>query len=324
MKSKLEDYSFSKSEIRILREIADENHALSSIRTKLHIKPSLLSHDLRKLSQNGIVILKKRGRYTPKKIGARRKYVYFAESKHATLLRDLLVKDGHIQWEDVLSGLGIEVLFQMLNEYESESKQVSKVTFWRYSKELAARGIVKLAEGHYVITPRFSTLADFLAEFEHFLLNNLIEPISEKAVILWEKDFECLIRVPKNAHVPEKNLLKTATSRLNDFGIQMLSDFDVYFYSKRKKIIRVEDVILHTLLLEKNNVRYVTYGLLVLKKNMKGINNEYLLKEAQRLGLSLQINAMLQFLKTKVKRRGLTLPTWAEFMSKAKEYAVVA
>lgn len=133
-----------------------------------------------------------------------------------------------------------------------------------------------------------------------------------------------MIRVPKNVRVPEKNLLKTATSRLNDFGIQLLSDFDIYFYSRRKKIIRVEDVILHTLLLEKNNVRYVTYSLLVLKKNAKRVDKEYLLKEAQRLGLGLQINAMLQFLKTKGKRGGLTLPSWSEFVSRAKEYVVVA
>lgn len=324
MKRKLENYSFSKVEIKILREVANENHALSLLRTKLHIAPNLLSHGLRRLSQNGIVVLKKRGRSTLRKKGAGRKYVYFADSKHATLLRDLLVKDGHIQWEDVLSGLGIEILFQILNEYESESTDVSKVTFWRYSRELMARGIVRLAEGHYVITPRFSTLATFLAEFQHFLLNNLIKPISAKAAILWEKDFECLIRVPKNARVPEKNLLKTATSRLNDFGIQLLSDFDIYFYSKRKKIIRVEDVILHTLLLEKNNVRYVTYSLLVLKKNAKRVDKEYLLKEAQKLGLGLQINAMLQFLKTKGKRGGLTLPLWSEFVSRAKEYVVVA
>lgn len=322
MRRKLENYSFSKAEIKILREIANESHLLSSLREKLHIKPNLLSHDLRKLSQKGLIVFKKKGRLTFKKKGVGRKYVYFADSKHASLLRDLLIRDSHIQWEDVLSGLGIEVLFQVLNYGEVRFTDFSKVTFWRYSRALMARGIVKLADNRYVITPRFSHLAAFLTEFQHFLLNKLVKSISERADILWEKDFECLIRMPKNTAIFEENLLKTATSRLSDFGIQILSDFDIYFYSKRKKIIRIEDIILHILLLEKNNIRYVTYSLLVLKKNMKRVDRKYLLKEAQRLDLSLQINAMLQFLKTKGKRGGLTLPTWPEFTSKAREYMV--
>jgi DNA-binding MarR family transcriptional regulator len=322
MKRKLESYSFSKAEIEILIEVANENHSLSLLRKRLHIKPNLLSHDLRKLSQKGIIVFKKKGKLTFTKKGAARKHVYFADSKHASLLRDLLITNSHIQWEDILSGLGIEVLFQILNEYEVKFTNFSKVTFWRYSRDLMARGIVKLDDGHYVITPRFSVIAAFLTEFQHFLLNNFVKSISERATVLWEKDFECLIRVPKNANILPKTLLKTATSRLDDFGIQILSDFDIYFYSKRKKVIGIEDVILHTLLLEKSNVRYVTYSLLVLKNNMRSVDKEYLLKEAQRLGLGLQINAMFQFLKTKGKRGGMTLPTWPEFVSKAKEYMV--
>jgi DNA-binding MarR family transcriptional regulator len=79
MKRKLENYSFSKAEIMILREVANENHALPLLRKRLHIKPNLLSHDLRKLSQNGIVVFKKGEKSAFMKKGAGRKYVYFAE-----------------------------------------------------------------------------------------------------------------------------------------------------------------------------------------------------------------------------------------------------
>jgi hypothetical protein len=76
------------------------------------------------------------------------------------------------------------------------------------------------------------------------------------------------------------------------------------------------------LLIDKNNTRYVTYSLLLLEKESAKIDMEYLLKEAMSLDLSLQVNAMLEFLRTRGSRKGLTMPTWSEFMSKAKDYGV--
>jgi hypothetical protein len=316
VKKKLQDYTFSKLEIRILKEVANKNHSLFLLRKSLSIKPNLLSHNLKKLLKKHIITFKRKREKS-------KKYAHFGDSKHASLLRELLITYSHIKWENILSGLGIEILFQVLNNSEITSENFSKATFWRYSRDFMALGIIKLDDHGYSINPRFSLLVSFLAEYQRFIISTLVGSISESAVILWQKDFECLIRIPKNSGVLEKGFLKTATSRLHDFGIQILSDFDIYFYSKKKERIQTEDVILHTLLIERNNVRYITYSLLLLKKDLKRINKEYLLKEAQRLDLNLQINAMLQFLKTKGVRRGLTLPTWAEFIAKAQEYNVV-
>ena len=316
MKRKLENYTFSKQEIKILKEIARENHSLSLLKKNLSIKPNLLSYSLKRLLQKRIIVYKTK-RERPKK------YVYFGDSKHASLLRELLVTYNHIKWEDILSGLGIEVLFQVLNYPEITFENFSKVTFWRYSKDFMALGIIKSDHEGYGINPRFSILVNFLTEYQRFLLDTLVSSVLEGAVMLWQKNFECVFRAPKSFAVLQDDFLKTATSRLQDFGIPIFSDFDVYFYSKKKKSIRIEDVILHTLLIEKDNVRYVTYSLLLLKKSLRKIDKEYLMKEAQRLDLGLQVNAMLQFLKTKGARTGLSLPTWAEFITKAKEYRVV-
>jgi len=61
MKRKLENCSFSKAEIIIFREVADENHSFPLLGKKPHIKPNLLPHHLRKLSQNGFVVFRKSG-----------------------------------------------------------------------------------------------------------------------------------------------------------------------------------------------------------------------------------------------------------------------
>jgi len=323
MKSKLENYTFSKQEIKILKEIVSENHILSSLRKSLSIKPSLLSHYIKRLQNKNIVKLQKRSFPSIQKSEKFKKYVYFSDSKHALSLRELLLTYNHIEWEDILSGLGIEVLFQILAGYKITFESFSSVTFWRYSKNFMARGLVEYESDVFRITSRFSILVDFLKEYQQFIIGNVVKSLSESAVTLWQKDLECLIRIPKNLEVTQRGFQKTATSRLPDFGIQLLSDFDVYFYSRRKKIVRIEDIILHTLLVERDNIRYVTYSLLLLKKELRKIDKGYLLKEAAWLDLGLQINAMFQFLETKGTRKGLTLPTWTGFMAKAKDYGVL-
>jgi hypothetical protein len=240
------------------------------------------------------------------------------------ILKELLTKYSHIKWENVLSGLGIDVLFQILTDSYDIKESISPATFWRYSRDFMALGIVVETGENLQINDRFSLLKDFLDEYQTFMIKTIVSSVSSNAIMLWQKDFECLIRVPKTTQVTQKGFSKTASSRLQDFGIQLISDFDIYVYSKRKTAIRVEDIILHTLLIERENVRYVTYCLLLLKKEMKQIDKNYLLKKAMWYNLSLQINTMLEFLRTRGTRSGSGLPTWNEFMVKMREYQIEA
>jgi len=316
MKKKLRKYTFNRLEIKILKEVARGNHSLYLLKKFLVIKPNLLSYNLKKLLQKGLIKVEKK----EKRLG---KYVYFDNSKHALLFRQLLLRYDHIKWENILSGLAIDVLFQTIDKSELTFKNFSKATFWRYMRDLMSHGIITRSEDDfYEINPRFSILKDFLIEYQRFLLDAIVRSVSASAVILWQKDLECLIRVPKDVNISQKSFLRTAVSRFNDFGLPLITDFDIYFYSSNMETIRVEDVILHTLLIERDNPRYTLYGLLLLKKQWRRINKEYLLKEAQTLDLSLQLNAMFQFLKTQGVRRGLALPTWEEYLAKAKEYKV--
>ena len=316
MKKKLRKYTFNRLEIKILKEVARGNHSLYLLKKFLVIKPNLLSYNLKKLLQKGLIKVEKK----EKRLG---KYVYFDNSKHALLFRELLLRYDHIKWENILSGLAVDVLFQIIDKSELTFKNFSKATFWRYMRDLMSHGIITRSEDDfYEINPRFSILKDFLIEYQRFLLDVIVRSVSASAVILWQKDLECLIRVPKDVNISQKSFLRTAVSRFNDFGLPLITDFDIYFYSSNMETIRVEDVILHTLLIERDNPRYTLYGLLLLKKQWRRINKEYLLKEAQTLDLSLQLNAMFQFLKTQGVRRGLALPTWEEYLAKAKEYKV--
>ena len=308
------EYAFGRSEIRILRELGKGRRSLSEIEKSLSLKPALVSHNLKKLLKKGLILTIREGN---------RKYAYFNDTKHALLLRDLLTSFDYIDWQNILTGKTIEILFQALITPEGNQAKFSKATLWRRLKNLKAHGIIAHNEKGYSINPRFSILIDFLKEYQIYLVNKLAKTISENAVILWQEDMEFLVRAPKNTKTPPKNFHRTATSIFQEYDLPLFSEFDIHLYSTNKKAIRTEDAILHTLLMEPNNVRNTTYALLLLKKTEQRIDNTYLMQEAERLGLKNQITGMLQFLKTHTQTKEQVLPTWNEFVTKARDYNVV-
>ena len=309
MKTVSPDYSFSKPELRVLKEIAKGKHELPLIEDALSVKPSLLSYNLKKLQKKGLI---KTTQQTNKK------EAYFNDSKHAALLKDLLSFYDYIDWENILSGKAIEILLQTLTK-SGKALYIPKNTRWRHIKNLKAHGIITQAN---TINPRFNLLIQFLNEYQRFYANKLACTISDNPVILWQEDMEFLVRVPKNAQSPSENFHRTATSIFHQYGLPLFSEFDIYFYSTNKKTIKQEDAILHTLLIEPNNVRYTTYALLLLQKTEKQIDKTYLLQEAETLGLKQQITDMLHFLKNHKQQKDQALPTWSEFITKANDYKV--
>ncbi len=307
------NYAFSKSQIRILRELSKGRLSLPQIEKSLSIKPSLLSQNLKKLQKKGLIQTSAEGN---------RKYAQFSETKHASLLRDLFISYDYMNWENILMGKTIEILFHALAPKDENLSGFSKATLWRYLKILQERGTITQTEKRYQINPNFSILIDFLKEYQRYFSGQLSKALSENSVILWQENMEFLVRAPKNARVPSKDFHKTATSIFPQFDLSLFSEYNIYLYSTNKKTIKPEDAILHTLLIEPDNVRYTTYALLLLKRIEKQIDKNYLLQEAERFGLKNRILGMFQFLETHT-RKDRSLPTWNEFLPKAEEYGLL-
>ena len=312
MKSCAPQYAFNKTEIRLLRELAKGKQSLLQIKRLLQIKPAFLSRNLKKLQQKGIIQTAAEGN---------QKTAYFSETKHASLLRDLLLSYDFIDWENILSGKTIEILFRTLDD--GDLSGFSGATLWRYLKELKARGIITETQKRYTINTRFPILTDFLREYERYFVTKIAKTLSENSVILWQKDMEFLTRAPNSAKAPSGDFHKTATSIFADYNLPLFSEFDVYFYSTIKEAIKPEDAVLHTMLIEPGNVRYATYAVLLLKKTEKQLDRTYLKTEAKRLGLENQTENMLKFLQTHKRPEGQMLPTWDDFEEKAHDYGVM-
>jgi len=310
MKTPVGKYAFSKAELQILREIAKGTYELSSFQAKLSIKPALLTYILKKMQTKGLIKITNKGV---------KKQVYFSETNHATLLRDLLSIYDYVDWENVLNGKGVEILFKILTR-SGKLTIIPRNTLWRYTNNLKSRGIIT-QEGK--INPQFKGLSEFIEEHQSFLTKKAASTISDASVILWRQDMEFLVRVPKEVKEIPQNFHKTAISMFGEYGLPLFTDFDVYFYSVNKQSIRLEDVLLHTLLIDPKNVRYVTYALLLLKKTESCIDRLYLQKEAERLRLNDEIIAMWQFLENHKRHPDYALPSWDEFFIKAKDYGVM-
>jgi len=310
MKTSAGEYAFSKVELQILKEIAKGNCEYSSIQAELSLKPSLLTYTLKKLQTKCLIALVHKGV---------KKQVSFSDAKHAILLRSLLSIYDYVDWENLLSGKGIEILFQFLPGYGKLSS-IPRNTLWRYRTNLKSRGIIT-QEGK--INPQFRGLSEFLEEYQSFFAKKAASIISDNSVILWQQDMEFLARVPKGVKEIPPHFSKSSISVFGEYGLPLFTDFDVYFYSVNKQSITLEDVVLHTLLIEPKNIRYVTYALLLLKKTEGSINRLYLQQEAERLGLNDEIIAMIQFLEKHKRLPDQAIPSWDEFTIKAKDYGVM-
>lgn len=310
MKTSAGQYAFSKAELKILKEVVRGDYELSSIQAKLSVKPSLLTYTLKKLQSKGLIKLTHKGA---------KKQLSFSDAKHAILLKELLSIYDYVDWENVLNDKAIEILFQTLSG-KDKRQSIPRNTLWRYNKDLKARGIITQADQ---INPQFRGLSEFLKEYESFFIKKTAESLSEHAVILWQHDLEFIARTAKGLqHIPA-NFHKTATSMFDAYGLSLFTDFNLYFYSVHKKAIQLEDALLHTLLIEPKNVRYVTYALLLLKKTEQCINKKYLHQEAEKLGLTDQINEMIEFIENHKRIPGQLLPAWDEFVVKAHDYGVM-
>jgi len=158
MKRRMKEYLLNKLEVKILKEVAKGNNTIYLLKKFLMIKPNLLSYNLKKLLQKRFIQLERRGKYG--------KYVYFNSSKHAMLLRDLLQMYDHLKWEDILSGLAIDVLFQVINKSELTFKNFSKTTFWRYTRKLMSYGIIIVSgDGFYLMAKGFRMFDSFTQRY---------------------------------------------------------------------------------------------------------------------------------------------------------------
>ena len=306
----------TRNEIRILKEITKgSGEGIGDIASSLNISHASISRTLWSLKKKGLIETEKRGVS---------KHVFFSETKHSTLLKTLLTEFAHVKFEDFLSDSSLEILYFLFKSPLSRKEIVlrtglSQKTLQTKLKTLREYGIVFSERGFYRLNERFDLVKDFLLEFRRYLNLKVAQEFVKDATILWQEDEEFLIKTPEPKE--SKNFFLTSITTFHKYGVQLfLPEYYFYFYTKRKKKLNVEDVILHALLLDPTDTRVIMSVLLLLKKQK--VNVDYLIKESDKYQLSTTVRNLVNYINTKGKGKPELFPTWKEYEVKAKEYGL--
>lgn len=313
------EFRITKKELMVIKEVSNGSFSVSELADRVGGGQPRTSIMLRDLVRKGFVEMMRKGK---------RKEVELASTKHSILFRYLVTRKPHIPWEEVLSYSSIPILLSLL-EGQNDADEIrdktglSSTTVWRWLRRLGSYGIIQKRGELWEVNSKHKLLIDFLQEYRMYLFAQLAKDISLEAVILWHRGFEALIRVPRDMEVEGEALHMTAVSRFDEIGIPVILNYGYCFYSEKKDRLSREDLILHTLLIDKDSPRYVLYALLAMKKFESSLDRQYLLSEAVRYGLERQVRGMIRFLEDKVKTEGIILPSWEEFYERATDYGVI-
>jgi DNA-binding transcriptional regulator GbsR (MarR family) len=269
-----------------------------------------------------IAALQDKGFVTTKKTGLS-KVAILSETKHAALGRKLILEFEHMPLEELLSGACLEVLAAVCSLTLTNRKEIAHVTLLSERsvasvlERLARVGVIQKAMAKYSVSPRFKTLEEFVIEYRHYLNESIGRDFARDAVVLWECNTEFIIE--SKTLQTKKGFQPTGASAFARFGVQLLAPSSYFFYSPSTRKLRLEDVILHSLLVHE---RSLLPTMLVWKKQEKAMNIRYLKIQAEKYGAPEPADAIIAYFASEGRQRSPDFPTWDEFALRAREYGI--
>jgi DNA-binding transcriptional ArsR family regulator len=306
VKKLFEPYELSRTELEAFKELTRSPETLSELSRRIEKTPQSVTVAVKALNEKGLVDLEKKGA---------KKIIEISQSKHAQLLRQLFLDFSHVPWQELLSFSGIIPLFESKN---SPPSGASRTTYWRALRNAMAHGIITKDEGKIAINPRFEKLDEFVREFENFNNVRMASMISNAAALVWSQGSRFIVRIPHGTTVSDSRFMPTATTRLPQYGIPLISNVEYLFFSPASESVGPEETVVHTLLID--GVTNITLALMLIVKAR--IDHQSLLRVAEKYGQTQQVEAMLRFLESRERDANTVLPTWEEFADKAGEYGI--
>ena len=303
----------TKKELQIIRILSKEEKNIKELASLISSPKSYVSNIIKALAEKGFVSFKKRGLA---------KFISISEAKHAVLLKRIMIENEYMKFENILSGQVLEIIsfFPGRRKEILKNSGVSQMTLQAVLKNISQYGIIKKENSLYKITDK--TIKEFVSEFRKYENQKIAEKFSKDSIILWQKNKEFLIKAYKTKE--EDNFLLTGLSTFHKYGISLtLLDFNYFFYSPYKKKLKKEDAILHSLALYPFDAKTILFNMLLWFKNKKKIDINYILRESEKYELEETINGLMDYFKTKGKKRLKYFPKYEEFEIKARDYGLL-
>ena len=308
MKQQLEAYMLTKPEISALREVAERQLSISEVAKALNKSSPLASLVVKSLKEKGFV-------ETSKGEGAK-KIVTLAPTNHAQYFADLIESEPYVPWEDVLSYSKTKILLEQWLSVRL-GRQVSKTTEWRALRYLAAHGMLA-APVHAALNSKLRMFIQAYADYASRTTASRLLP--QESTMIWRKGEKFLFKT-KSKEL-SNTFGKTAITMFPKYGIKFIADEDYYFYDPNSRTVSLEDILLHSLLIDPSSPTNNRYALFLLAKETNRINQVKLKKDAGEYELATLLTQMKDYLQTKGDNATFPFPKWDEFRQLASDYDI--
>ncbi|MDO9518384.1 MAG: ArsR family transcriptional regulator [Methanosarcinaceae archaeon] len=240
---------------------------------------------------------------------------------HARSLEDILKEYPRLPVEKLFANSPMEVLSVLTHPHNiteiAAITGLNRHTVSTSLKNLSGYGIVLKEKGRFIMNKRHRQIVDLVNNYWRFAANQLLCDIADDAIILWQRGPEFLFKTQTDlGGSDEQNIHPTATAVFPGYNLQMITTTRYYFHSKRR--LRVEDNIIHTILIDPQNPTYNSYAMFL--ANQSGAID--LLKVGRHYDLDKHIESLLEYQRTKEKNSNTVLP-WNEYIDLFNSMVVV-
>jgi DNA-binding Lrp family transcriptional regulator len=319
MKTPMQGYALTSDELSAVRAISEQRKlSIAELASKLDATEGWASRVAKRLEEKGIVEKRRHGMS---------KSVEIVDRAHAQLLAEMIRAEPYIPWEKVLSYSNMAVLLANATGERDFQRGLSEVTRWRNLRNLAAHGLVPKGGNKSDLNLKLIHFAEAYADFISAKFGREVLP--QKAIMIWQKGYSYFFKVGRRELKKEeevkilgKNFIKTALSSFPQYGIQFITDDLYYYYEPAVKKLDLEDIILHTLLIDRGSQTYTIYALLLFFKKIKSINFQILKEKSKRYDLLESVENIIHFVDSKGAIRPWPLPKWSELREQANIYGI--
>ncbi len=212
------------------------------------------------------------------------------------------------------SGKKLNTLFQILHGYDT----VEKMKFVTgYSVPTIKRSLKVLRKNLFVFQPKKATyqIRDEFVDKINELYSSFFAYFVVSLDMEWKEAmvFGNIILL-KCVETPP-GFFKTGLSRFHEYGVELIETENKYFASFKPT---KEEIFIHALAFGPQDTRNLMFCLLFADKNR--MNKKRLQKLATIYLLETEVDAILEFLETKGKKKAEFLPAYQEYLSMRRLY----
>ena len=231
---------------------------------------------------------------------------------HARSLEDILKEYPRLPVEKLFTNSSMEVLGALAQPHNitdtAAMTGLNRHTVSTVLTKLSGYGIVLKEKGRSVLNKRHRHTVDLVNNYWRYAANQRLRDIADDAIILWQRGPEFLFKTQTGpGQTCEQDIQPTATTVFSGYNLQIITTTRYYFHSKRR--LRVEDHIIHTILIDPQNPTYNSYALALAARS--GATD--LLNTGRYYDMEKHIESLQEYLRTKEKNSDAVLP-WSEYM----------